>query len=278
MTDEFAARRAAARKRLDAIDPAKSGKLDDPYRRDWFRAVYDLAEGDEAAVPWADKAAHPLLAEWLRLLPPRYEVGCCRLRSDCGEGGGVGVAAPEALRGLTRSAPTPDPSPQGGVERKPLASLRALDVGCGLGDNAEALSAAGAETTAFDLSENAIRWARRRFPDSRVKYRAADLFDPPPEWRGAFDLVNECYTLQALPNRLLPEAGRALVSFLNPGARLLVTPRSRPNPAAPEGPPWPLSRGDIEGLAGRGLTLESLEELAPPGEPAHWRALYRRLA
>ena len=180
MNDDFAARRAAARKRLDAIDPAKSGRLDDP--------------------------------------------------------------------------------------------------GCGLGDNAEALAGAGAETTAFDLSENAIVWAKRRFPDTRVDYRTADLFDPPPEWRGAFDLVHECYTLQALPNALLPEAGRALASFLKPGGRLLVIARSRPNPAAPEGPPWPLARKDIEALAANGLSLEACEELTPAGEPAHWRAIYRRAA
>ena len=94
----------------------------------------------------------------------------------------------------------------------------------------------------------------------------------------AFDLVHECYTLQALPNRLLPEAGGALASFLKPGGRLLVIARSRPNPAAPNGPPWPLARGDIEGLTAHGLELDSLEELAPPDEPAHWRALYRRAA
>ncbi|MCB1541959.1 MAG: class I SAM-dependent methyltransferase [Rhodoblastus sp.] len=228
MTDDFAARRAAARQRLDAIDPAKSGRLDDPYRRDWFRAVYDLADGDEAAVPWADKAAHPLLREWL--------------------------------------------------DSRALSNLGALDVGCGLGDNAEALAAAGARTTAFDLSEDAISWANRRFPQSRVDYRAADLFDPPAEWRAAFDFVHECYTLQALPNRLLPEAGRALASFLKPGGRLLVIARSRPNPAAPDGPPWPLARGDIEALMAHGLVLESIEEIAWPDEPAHWRALYRRAA
>ena len=228
MTDDFAARRAAARKRLDAIDPAKSGKLDDPYRRDWFRAVYDLADGDEAAVPWADKHAHPLLGDWL--------------------------------------------------EGKSLAGLRALDVGCGLGDNAEALATAGADVTAFDLSENAIRWAKQRFPRTSVDFRAADLFDPPAEWLGAFDFVHECYTLQALPNRLLPEAGRALAAFLKPGARMLVIARSRPNPAAPDGPPWPLARGDVEGLTAHSLTLESLEELTPPGEPAHWRALFGRAA
>jgi hypothetical protein len=37
------------------------------------------------------------------------------------------------------------------------------------------------------------------FPQSAVDYRVADLFDAPSEWRGAFDLVHELYTLQALP-------------------------------------------------------------------------------
>lgn len=261
MSLDFAARRALARKRLDAIDPAKSGKLVDPYRREWFRAVYDLADGDEAAVPWADRDAHPLLRDWLaRQCHPR----------ESGD--------PEPQQASMGLDPRSLPAEASGMTPQPLTDLHALDVGCGLGDNAEALAAAGARTIAFDLSANAIDWAKRRFPRSTVDYRAADLFDPPPEWRGAFDLVHECYTLQALPNALLPEAGKALASFLKPGGRLLVIARSRPNPAAPDGPPWPLSRADIEALATHGLALENLEELAPPNEPAHWRALYRRPA
>ncbi|MEO0620212.1 MAG: methyltransferase domain-containing protein, partial [Pseudomonadota bacterium] len=41
----------------------------------------------------------------------------------------------------------------------------ALDVGCGLGDNAALLAAAGYCVTAFDLSATAAEWARTRFPD-----------------------------------------------------------------------------------------------------------------
>ncbi|MCB1536081.1 MAG: class I SAM-dependent methyltransferase [Rhodoblastus sp.] len=213
------------------------------------------------------------MREWLELPSPLW-----------GGAGGGGRAIlrqdPEAPISHDCATPHPNPPPQGGRESysAPLAKLRALDVGCGLGDNAEALAAAGAEVTAFDLSENAIHWAKRRFPHTRVAYRSADLFHPPAEWLGAFDLVNECYTLQALPNRLLPEAGAALASFLKPGGQILVIARSRPNPAAPDGPPWPLARGDVEGLTAQGLTLDSLEELTQPGEPAHWRALFGRAA
>jgi SAM-dependent methyltransferase len=225
--EEFAVRRAAARQRLDAIDPAKNGG-GDPYRRDWFRAVYELASDDPACVPWADLAPHPLLAQWL--------------------------------------------------EGRDLKGLHALDIGCGLGDNAQALSDAGAKTAGFDLSQKAIDWAKQRFPDSAVDYRVADLFAPPADWRAKFDLVHECYTLQALPSALLPQAAAALAHFLAPGGTLLVIARARPNPEAPAGPPWPLSRQDMEAMAAHGLSLVSIEQTQPAGEPSHWRALYRRVA
>ncbi|MEZ5791291.1 MAG: methyltransferase domain-containing protein [Nitratireductor sp.] len=51
----------------------------------------------------------------------------------------------------------------------------AIDIACGLGDNAEAMAAAGYRTTAFDLARKAVAWARQRFPDSAVDYQVADL-------------------------------------------------------------------------------------------------------
>lgn len=159
-----------------------------------------------------------------------------------------------------------------------LEGMRALDVGCGLGDNAEALAAAGARTTAFDLVSLAVEWARRRFPQSDVAYCAADLFAPPGEWRGAFDLVHELYTLQALPASLLPEAAQALACFVAPGGMLLVIARARDADQPTEGPPWPLTRAQIEALAVDGLRLDSLEDIAAGGDIArHWRAVFRRV-
>ncbi len=55
----------------------------------------------------------------------------------------------------------------------------AVVVGCGVGDDAEALSEAGYEVTAFDISPEAIRLCKNRYPDTRVNYLVADLFDYP---------------------------------------------------------------------------------------------------
>jgi 2-polyprenyl-3-methyl-5-hydroxy-6-metoxy-1,4-benzoquinol methylase len=94
---------------------------------------------------------------------------------------------------------------------------RALVVGCGLGDDAELLAARGFDVTAFDISAAAIDWVKRRYPDSEVDYVAADLFEPPPEWRGTFHLVLEVNTLQVLPSELRPDAIFAMVNCVTPG-------------------------------------------------------------
>lgn len=165
------------------------------------------------------------------------------------------------------------------LEHNDVAGLRALDVGCGLGDNAEEIARAGADTTAFDLSMKAIQWARRRFPNKDVAYRNGDLFAPDREWLSAFDFVHECYTLQALPSAVLPKAAEALRSLVIPGGLLLVIARARDEGEAPAGPPWPLARSQIEAIAGAKMATVAIEDIADfPGLGRHWRALFRRVA
>lgn len=154
------------------------------------------------------------------------------------------------------------------------AGGRALVVGCGYGDDAEALAAAGWSVTAFDVAPSAVRAALAR-PGSVVDYRVADLLAPPPDWRYAFDLVVEINTLQTLIGGARREASRRLAEFVAPGGRLLVIARVR-EAGAPAGTmPWPLLRGEVEGL-GRGRLRPTLLETVPdPGEPAvrRWRAV-----
>lgn len=159
-----------------------------------------------------------------------------------------------------------------------LRGKRALVVGCGLGEDAEELARAGASVCAFDLSPTAIEWCRRLWPDSRVEYRAANLFEAPRAWSAAFDFVLEIYTLQALPRDLLEPAARALASFVAPRGEVLAISRAR-EPDEPLGElPWPLTRAEIDVFSRLGLCALELEDIASAGDPPtrHWRGRFAR--
>jgi SAM-dependent methyltransferase len=144
---------------------------------------------------------------------------------------------------------------------------RALVIGCGLGDDAELLASRGFYVTAFDISAAAIDWCKRRYPDSKVDYVAADLFESPPEWRGAFQLVVEVNTLQVLPSELRPAAISAMVNCVTPGGSSLVIARGREPNDDPGSMPWPLTVSDLEPFAQSGLELISFEDFFDQEDP-----------
>ena len=153
-------------------------------------------------------------------------------------------------------APTPDLVGFWIQHPQQTAGKSALVVGSGFGDDAEQLAVWGFRTTAFDISETAIRNTRKRFPKSKVEYHVASLLDPPAHWRGQFDFVLESHTLQVLPAALRPQATKNIADFLRPGGHLLVIARYR-EPTDPEGQmPWPLTRAEVSAF-----TAHSLEEI-----------------
>ncbi len=156
------------------------------------------------------------------------------------------------------------------------AGRRAMVAGSGLGDDAEFIAGLGYDTVAFDVSPTAVEAARRRFPDSSVRYLAADLLDPPAEWRHAFDLVVESLTVQALPISLRSRAIAQVGRLVAVGGTLLVIAAGRDATDEPEqGPPWPLTREEIESFAADGLAPVRIEDLRDPGTH-RWRAEFRR--
>jgi len=159
------------------------------------------------------------------------------------------------------------------------AGKHALVVGCGLGEDAEFVARFGFETIAFDVSASAIRAARRRFPASPVHYMTADLLDPPPSWRYAFDLVVESMTLQALPDPPRRHAIPNVADMVASGGTLLVIARARDEGSEPDdGPPWSLTRAEIDALTATGLRPVRIDEFRNSGPPPthRWRAQFRR--
>ncbi len=153
------------------------------------------------------------------------------------------------------------------------ASRNAVVVGCGLGADAEHLARLGWTTTAFDVSPSAVAAARARHPGSAVTYAAADLIDLPPAWVGAFDLVVEIYTVQAVNRTVRAELTAGVRSLVASGGTLLVV-ESVDHGDDDGGPPWSLTRAEIDAFAADGLAAVSVDEL-PVEDPPGRRGLAR---
>jgi SAM-dependent methyltransferase len=157
---------------------------------------------------------------------------------------------------------------------------RAVAIGCGLGDDAEALAQYGYGVIAFDISPSAIAMCQKRYPDSTVDYRVADLFDYPADWHGKFDLVYECNTIQILsgPNRA--RAVKAIADLVAPGGEILVSCRSRVGDAKSGTFPLALDRNEINGFQRAGLDeihFVSYNDKQDPPVP-HYFAVFTRPA
>jgi SAM-dependent methyltransferase len=155
---------------------------------------------------------------------------------------------------------------------------KALVIACGLGDDAEQLAEWGFATMAFDISETAIRTAKKRFPKSSVNYSVADLFQQPAEWDRKFDFVFEANTVQALPLDLRAQAIRSIAAFVRPGGKLLAIVRGREADEQVGELPWPLTRADLGEFVRAGLKEESFEEYFDTEEPPsrRYRVLYAK--
>ncbi len=162
---------------------------------------------------------------------------------------------------------------------EPGEGRRAVVVGAGLGADAQATAAHGWDTTAFDISPTAIELVTARYPDSPVDFRVADLLDLPDDLRGAFDLVVEVFTVQAMPPTVRDRAGAGLRALLRPGGELLVVQGIRPDGTPyTEEPPWLLDEAEMRALAADDVRLVSLDRQDSAEETPWplWAAVFRR--
>jgi SAM-dependent methyltransferase len=180
-----------------------------------------------------------------------------------------------------RAAPHPLLAEWVGQQHLDGTGRSAVVVGCGLGYDAELLAVTGFDVTAFDVAGTGIAMARGRHPGSPVDYRTADLLALPASWTRAFDLVVEVFTVQALPVDRRAEATAGVTGLVAPGGTLLVVAASREDDGTvPDGPPWPLTRAEVDAFAADGLAPVRVERLPHPDDTRvlRWRAELHRPA
>ncbi|HWJ80611.1 MAG TPA: class I SAM-dependent methyltransferase [Nocardioides sp.] len=145
----------------------------------------------------------------------------------------------------------------------------ALVVGCGYGSDAEYLAARGFRVSAFDFAPTAIAAAQRKHPGSEVDYRVADVLDLPPQWHRRFDLVVESLTVQSMPPDQHTTAAHNIAGLVAPGGTLLVLATTRDDGVEVQGPPWPLTRAELDDFAYGDLALRHVERIE---NGTWWRA------
>jgi 2-polyprenyl-3-methyl-5-hydroxy-6-metoxy-1,4-benzoquinol methylase len=156
---------------------------------------------------------------------------------------------------------------------------KAIVVGCGVGDDAQALSEYGYEVIGFDISKEAIKLCKSRYPNSKVTYLVADLFDYDKQWLENFDVVYECNTIQVLPGKYRIQARKAISNLVKKQGHALVSCRSRKKGEQENDIPLPLDYDEINKFV-RDDNLEEINFLAYddtqiPSVP-HFFAIYKR--
>ncbi|MFK5938722.1 MAG: class I SAM-dependent methyltransferase [Sulfurimonas sp.] len=157
-------------------------------------------------------------------------------------------------------------------------SKKAIVIGCGVGDDAEALSTHGYKVTAFDIAPEAINLCQKRYPDTTVNYLVADLFNYSKSWAENFDLVYECNTIQVLPHKYRIQARDAMISLLVKNGIILVSCRSRLTGEQEDDIPLPLDKEEMNGFVHCGLKQESFvayDDTQTPPVP-HFFATYKK--
>jgi 2-polyprenyl-3-methyl-5-hydroxy-6-metoxy-1,4-benzoquinol methylase len=130
-------------------------------------------------------------------------------------------------------------------------------IGCGVGDDAEALASFGFDVSAFDISPSAIELCINRYPNTKVNYVVADLFDYPKDWFEKFDVTYECNTIQVLPGEYRKKARIAMSSLIAKDGYILVSCRSRNEGEKEDAIPLPLTKSEMDEF----VTVDKLKEI-----------------
>ncbi len=162
------------------------------------------------------------------------------------------------------------------VESGKLEPCRAIDLGCGIGENVIYLARQGFEVTGVDISPRAIAKARRKIQESRVTptLLVGDVTDLTGV-DGPFDLVVDNGCLHSLlGNKARKGYVRTVLRLTHPGSYYFLRcfrkdPRKRFSLYST------LKPGEVECRFGQQFDIEELEAM-PPGLPIDAVYLMRR--
>lgn len=147
------------------------------------------------------------------------------------------------------------------LERSALSG-RALVPGCGRGHEVALAVSLGLDAIGLDIAPTGVAEARALYPSIADRFVVGDLFDPPEEMRGVFDVVLEHTCMSALPPELRGEYRRGVDCLLRPGGLLIgvwfINPELDPGH---EGPPYPFSVEALTELFAQGYEL--VEDYVP---------------
>jgi hypothetical protein len=147
------------------------------------------------------------------------------------------------------------------LERHPVRG-RALVPGCGHGHEVALAVEHGLDAIGLDIAPTGVAEARALYPKLAERFVVGDLFNPPAELRGAFDVVLEHTCLSGLHPSLRADYRRGIDLTLKLGGLLIgvwfIEPDLDPGD---EGPPFPLSVPDLTALFAQGY--EVVEDYVP---------------
>jgi methyl halide transferase len=143
---------------------------------------------------------------------------------------------------------TPHPALAEYLATSPVTG-RVLVPGCGFGNDARAIGAAGNQVVGVDISPTAVARAESLRTSPYETYAVEDLFSLPESWSGSFDMVFEHTCFCAIQPRERPAYVSAMAKALRSDGLLFAVFFLRPNVAPDhEGPPYGVDVAELDSL------------------------------
>jgi SAM-dependent methyltransferase len=133
---------------------------------------------------------------------------------------------------------------------------RTLVPGCGHGHEVALAVEHGLDATGLDIAPMGVAEARALYPQLAERFVVGDLFNPPVEMRGAFDVVLEHTCMSGLHPSLRADYRRGIDLTLRRGGLLIgvwfINPDLDPGE---EGPPYSFSVAELTAFFANGYEI-----------------------